>query len=166
MSVVMKMRMKQPLMVMGHPDWWHNRGHKMKLKLIDRRRFTLKIEGSAAMVEIRRIIPIVASEKPGWLVSWEVIQHVAHDEVVHGKRLFSDDELAAAFGLSGNMGRYGTWVIERYGADVAEQGTYIRYRNFLNIPCPGTGHDGDPNVSVYIDEDILDAVSGFLRSKR
>jgi len=158
-SAVLKMR--HPKMVQGHPDWWHHHGHKMKLKLIDRPQSSLSIEGGAT-VTIRKIISSGLSQKAGWIVSWEVIQHMAYDEAVRGKRVFTDEELAAAFGLSERMGQFGAWVIERYGADVAEQGTYIRYRNFLNIPCPGTGHDGDPNVSVYIDHDMRDAVRSML----
>jgi len=33
----------------------------------------------------------------------------------------------------------------------------------LNIPCPGTGHDGDPNVSVYIEESIQRAIEQLLK---
>lgn len=43
-----------------------------------------------------------------------------------------------------------------------KQGAFIRYGNFLNIPSPGTGHDGDPNISILIDGPIRRAVRQLL----
>ena len=73
-----------------------------------------------------------------------------------------DEHLKMAFGLSEESGKYGDWLIGRFGGESAEQGQFIRFENFLNIPCPGTGHDGDPNISIVLDDKIRDAVEHLL----
>jgi hypothetical protein len=42
-------------------------------------------------------------------------------------------------------------------------GVYIRYGRFLNIPGPGTGDDGDANLSIYINDSIKEAVEKLLK---
>ena len=142
-------------------QWWHYHGLKMHVRQLDRESKRLDIAGSAAKAVIRRT-SLVYPDAKGWLVDWEVIQSCPYDEVVRGRRQFNEDELAAAFGLTDNPGKHGQWLLERFGGDSAEQGQYIRSGNFLNIPCPGTGHDGDPNVSIYLDEEIKEAVRQLL----
>jgi hypothetical protein len=132
----------------------------MKLKPLKRSR-ALLIEGSAATVVIRK--PVIESYEFGWIVGWEVFQRAVYEEVASGSRHFTDEELAAGFGISEKSGRLGDWIIERFGAEVAKQGTFIRWKEYLNIPCPGTGQDGDPNVSVFVDEEIKAAVCELLR---
>ncbi len=56
----------------------------------------------------------------------------------------------------------GSWLVGRYGGNSAVQSKFIRWGNFLNIPCPGTGHDGDPNVSIYVTDEIREAVRKLL----
>lgn len=55
-------------------------------------------------------------------------------------------------------------MIRRYGGTTADQGRFIRYNRFLNIPGPGTGHDGDSNISVEIRSEMQDAVAAFLQN--
>ena len=117
----------------------------------------LVIAGSAASVRITRRATTVDE---GWFVDWEVVQ--SQQEKANGRIILTSDDLRAAFGLSQESGLFGDWLIERFGADSASQGKFIRWRNFLNIPCPGTGHDGDPNVSIHFDEDIQSAVRELL----
>jgi len=141
------------------PIWWHHHGMKMHLVWFDKNKRKLMIIGSAAEVTIQ---PFLSNTKMGWSVRWKVIQNVPSDEISYGRRTFSGEELAAAFGLTEDSGNYGEWLISRFGADSAEQGKYIRWHEFLNIPCPGTGHDGDPNVSIEIDEEIQKAIKELL----
>ncbi|MCX6813615.1 MAG: hypothetical protein NT078_00045, partial [Candidatus Azambacteria bacterium] len=117
----------------------------MRVKKLDLLRHILIIGSSAARIVIRKASWVYPGAK-GWFVDWEVNQYKPYKEGVLGRSRFNDDELAAAFGLSDNSGNFGDWLIERFGADSAEQGKYIRWKTFLNIPCPGTGNDGDPNV--------------------
>lgn len=146
------------------PIWCHGHGAKMRVKEFNNENSTLVIAGSAAKVTIRRAQDVEPQMKNGgWFVDWEVIQYRLGDEWVRGRRLFTDEELSGAFGLTDSSGKYGQHIINRFGADSAEQGLYIRWRNFLNIPCPGTGHDGDPNVSIHLDAEIQNAVLDLLR---
>jgi hypothetical protein len=142
----------------GFPTWWHHHGTKMNLKLLDSRKEILVIAGSAAEITIRK----ATSVKRGWFIDWKVIQSIPSETGTSGRVWFSDDDLRCAFWLSVCSGKFGDWLIERYGADSAEQGKYIRRGIFLNIPCPGTGHDGDPNVSIMLDGKIKIAVYNLL----
>ncbi len=133
----------------------------MRVQQLDRESKRLDIAGSAAKAVIKRASLVYPGAK-GWFVDWEVVQSYPCDEVVRGRRQFNDDELTAAFGLTDNPGEHGLWLLDRFGGDSAEQGQYIRWRNFLNIPCPGTGHDGDPNISIRLNEEIKEAVRQLL----
>ena len=73
------------------------------------------------------------------------------------------DRLRGAFGLSDEVLEGSAWLVESYTAQSAAQGKYIRLGKFLNIPCAGTGHDGDPNVSIVINPDMRDAVDRLTR---
>lgn len=148
---------RDPKTHLGIPVWCHHHCTKMRASQFNKILHLLVIEGSAAIVRITRRA-ITADE--GWFVDWEIVQ--TQQEKVRGRVIFTSDELRAAFGLSENSGRFGGWLIEQFGADCAEQGKYIRWKNFLNIPCPGTGHDGDPNVSIRLNEEIQDTVRQLL----
>lgn len=144
-----------PTFGMGSPDWCHH--HRSKMRLEATGRDSLIISGSAAEVKISRLPDVTYGE---WLVEWEIIQ--SPHEKTSGNLIFSADELRAAFGLTEQSGLHGHWLIERYGGDSAAQGRYIRYKDYLNIPGPGTGHDGDPNVSIHLDGDIKEAILRLL----
>ncbi|MCC7004577.1 hypothetical protein IT397_01525 [Candidatus Nomurabacteria bacterium] len=145
------------------PIWHHHHSSKMQVEKLDKENRCLIISGSAAKVTIRRASLVIPGAK-GWFVDWEVVQCRPYEEGVRGRSKFDDKDLAAAFGLSNDSGKFGSWLIEEFGADVADQGKFIRWEKFLNIPGPGTGHDGDPNVSVEISDDIKSAVQTLLSS--
>lgn len=143
------MEEKMPQMGRMGPKWWHSHGTKMKLITTGICNEFFILQGSAAEL-------IVTRKRTLWLVSWKVIQ--SPDEQTIGQVLFSNDDLLVAFGFSGyNFHPGSEWLIEQYGGTVARQGKYIRYKNFLNIPCPGTGNDGDPNISIELGEEIMKA---------
>lgn len=141
----------------GIPNWCHHHGSKMRVEEFSKGNYLLVIAGSAASVRITRRAKTVDEE---WFVEWEVVQ--SQQAKVNGRAFFASDDLRAAFGLSQESGEFGDWLIEQFGADSASQGKFIRWKNFLNIPCPGTGHDGDPNVSIHIDDDVQNAIRQLL----
>ena len=143
------------------PIWCHHHGSKMRVEQLDQQNHILVISGSAAKVTIRKASSVYPDAK-GWFVDWKVVQYKPYDEGACGRSQFNDEDISAAFGLSESSGKFGEWLIKQFGADSAEQGKYIRWKNFLNIPCPGTGHDGDPNVSIHLDEEIQNAVRQLL----
>ncbi|MBI2052554.1 MAG: hypothetical protein HYT38_02685 [Candidatus Sungbacteria bacterium] len=150
-------RRKDPQIRWYHPVWCHHHGAKMRVEQVDPQNHILIISGSAAEVTIRKASSM-SPDVEGWFVDWEVVQERPYGTGVRGRSWFSDKDLAAAFGLSDDSGVFGDWLIDQFGADSAEQGKYIRWKGFLNIPCPGTGHDGDPNVSIHLDDEIRNAV--------
>ena len=138
----------------GIPIWCHHHGSKMRIQCFNKNESFVFIKGSAASLRI------ILVPNGLWLVEWEVENGIF--KKVNGSTVFTRDELRAAFGLSDDSGKFGGWLIDQYGADSAQQGVYIRWKDFLNIPCPGTGHDGDPNISIHLDDEIKIAVRQLL----
>ncbi|MFA6158561.1 MAG: hypothetical protein WC763_02975 [Candidatus Paceibacterota bacterium] len=140
------------------PDWWHHHGSKIQVEGRDGNILTLS--GSAARL---RIIKTPNGGGNRFIIDYE-IQHSADGKTARTVPM-TRNELMAAFRLSDRTGVFGDGLIERYGAESAQQGGYIRWEKFLNIPCPGTGHDGDPNISLEVDERIQKAVKDLLKRK-
>ncbi len=143
------------------PEWWHHHGIKMRLKSIDHQQKQLVISGSAATVIIRKAPSVNPQTKEGWFVDWEVEHYVPYGIKAQGRCHFTDEDLGIAFGLMVSP-IPDERIVDQYGIVSFRQGKYIRLNNFLNIPCPGTGHDGDPNVSIELDEEIREAILKLL----
>ncbi|MCX6720615.1 MAG: hypothetical protein NTW11_02320 [Candidatus Staskawiczbacteria bacterium] len=138
----------------GAPIWWHKHGSKMRLKVFSHSaNIFLVIQGSAAELKVGKL-------DNRWIVAWKITQSPTENS--SGRIIMNDHSLAQAFGLDDDGLFSSCWLIERYGGTVAHQGQFIRWDKFLNIPCPGTGHDGDLNVSIYLDEKIKEAVGKLL----
>ena len=153
------MKEKAPEFGIYGPIWWHHHGSKMRVKTKGIQNDFLVIQGSAAEVVISR----AADANDGWYVVWKI--NYTSDTGVSGRTWFSSDNLAQAFGLWNGISHCGSeWMIRRYGGTIAEQGRYIRYKKWLNIPGPGTGHDGDPNVSIELTEEIRKAIKELIRT--
>lgn len=119
---------------------------------------TVVIAASAARLTISRY------NQHYWRVVWH-ITYTADVEWASGQLFMSDAYLGGAFGLTNHTDRGGQQLIKLYGGSAAIPGNYLRYRNFLNIPGPGTGYDGDPNISIAIDEIIRNAVRQLILAK-
>lgn len=153
---------KEPEFRLYGPRWWHLHGNKMRVseKEEDRTNKRLVIKGSAAQVVITRREDV--KDRKEWLVDYQVT-HYVNTDFAQARVSMGERELAAAFGINEtDSGEYPADILERFGGDSASQGTYIRYRKYLNIPGPGTGHDGDPNVSIEIDDEMKLGVSKLL----
>lgn len=149
---------RKPEMELSKPKWCHHHCLKMRVDKFYKDNYLIVIAGSAAQVRITRRAMTVDE---GWFVDWEIIH--SQQESAEGRVIFTTEELRAAFGLSNSPGgEFSYWLIQDYGGDSASQGKYIRWQNYLNIPCPGTGHDGDPNVSICLDNEIKDTVRWLL----
>jgi len=137
------------------PDWFHQHGNKMTVENVDMEKKRLKISSPAANVQITRI-------ELGWLVSWE-IRH-SQNEFAKGAIIFNSKDLRHAFTFTifGNT-EFDMHLMRAFNADAAVQGKFIKKSHFLNIPCPGTGHDLDPNISIMIDENMQEAVQKLLK---
>ena len=140
------------------PVWWHQNGVKMR-PLFGGGDRTLQVFADAATLTIS---PNEHSrnDRDRWLVAWE-IRRISPCGI-NGKTAMSAETLCRAFGLAEGTAKSSAWLLQHYGADSAEQGCYIRSGDCLNIPGPGTGRDGDPNISVLLDEDIKEAARHIL----
>jgi len=123
---------------------WHN-GHAWKMRVTSWSSNRLVISSSAAWVIITAE-PTTSGEE--FSVEWSIIHYVDTDTTV-GRRRYTRDDLEMAFelGLSGAAVR---------------QGLFYRDGRHLNIPCRGTGDDGDPNVSILVTDEMKIAVRRLL----
>ena len=145
------------------PDWWHSHGSKMSPRPFDESNQILRIEGSAAFLEISLI---GLSTGVRWLVKWEVRQ--SQNEKSSGSVIFTDDDMVRAFGIKFEDNEIPSghgWLYKHYLCESGRQRKFIRWEDYLNIPCPGTGHDGDPNVSMEVTHEIRMAVVDFMALK-
>lgn len=135
-------------------DWWHNHGIKMKLRKRKNRSDPLIIESGVAYLEITR------GAGGGYDVHWKIRHSLP--SCVEGRVLFTGKEFKQAFALSDESGESGEEILAEYGGTAASQGSFIRYDDYLNIPCPGTGRDGDPNISLMLNEEIKKEAKNFM----
>ncbi len=146
-------------MAMFGPAWWHHHGTKMRRDEFHPKEKLLAIVGSAATLKISK--STTKGCEHYWQIEWEVRQSLS--EFSAGVVLFTNDDLSTAFGLKKVVvPSHSTHLIRRYGGDRAFQGKYFGSGDYLNIPMPGTGHDGDPNISIDIDDAIKDAIRQLL----
>ncbi len=143
------------------PVWFHHHGSKINVAhlyiSLDGQHKQLILRGSAAELHISRVI---IANVIYWQVEWTIVQ--SQIERIIGSVIMTYQTLAAAFGLGSSDNDTGQWLLDRFGGDAAKQGQFIRWANYLNIPGPGTGHDGDPNISIEVSEKILKAVGELL----
>jgi len=161
-----KMKGRKPEIRLWFPVWWHENGYRLRVKELNVDTKVLVLSATAAKLTIS---PHVLTENKGWDVDWEIVQSYPRQEKANGRVFFFEQQLRAAFYLSDDLDKgdaeVSQWLLDRYGGDLAVQGSFIRFKNFLNIPCPGTGHDGDPNISIEITEEIKEAVRQLLEGK-
>ncbi len=150
---------KTPRLVQNNiPEWWHPHGTKMAVGSFDPANRVLTLESSAAVIIIQPA-KILGPTKYDWHVLYRI--SYGSDTRFEGRVWMNAAELRAAFGLRCvcDFGSRNQWLVDEYGADFAVQGKFIRWSDFLNIPGPGTGHDGDANVSIKVHTNIIHAVN-------
>lgn len=105
-------------------------------------------------------------ENRGLIIDWHLQSLLdGHAMVKHhyqGKMNFDLATASAAFGIIDLCHSSSFWMVDKYGATAARQGFFIRYQDYLCLPGPGTGRDGDSNLSILLDEEIQDWVLKLL----
>ncbi len=144
----------RPVFQNGHPVWWNLHGYK--LRLVPGVSAKIILKATAAELYLYR-----TPSYDNYKVSWKIFY--SRNELAQGVVIMHEDVVASAFGLCDKVFSASQWLIDRYGGTAAAQGEFMRYGDFLNIPCPGTGHDGDPNISVFVSDDIREAVRVFIK---
>lgn len=142
----------------SNPAWHNPKSFNLNLVAVGLFKDSMLLQGSAAELRVTK-----QQKGEGWILEWGICS--AYSEV-KGKVYLDRHEFQAAFGLSDTLfdkQNHSDWWTVKYGADVGYQGKFIRLRDMLNIPGPGTGLDGDPNISIYVTAKIQDAVSSLLK---
>jgi hypothetical protein len=154
----MAKEIKQPELKMGDmPVWFHHHGTKMSVTYNTTHLLGLIIiESSAVILKIEK--------KSSNVISWLMTMQIIHSPTQKSTNQieFDKDNLERAFGLRDDFDEFGSSILSEYGGTTGHQGYYIRYKNYLNIPGPGTGHDGDPNVSIKLNDQIKNAIKILL----
>ncbi|MFH1326424.1 MAG: hypothetical protein ABIH48_03065 [Candidatus Falkowbacteria bacterium] len=136
------------------PVWFHNHGDKTRDMDFDRgaKKIIIANVGVASI----NISPLEGE----WFVAYEITHSTGKTS---GFRNMTTKELRSAFGLSDENSKHGSLhLLKRFGGTCAEQGKFIRWENCLNIPCPGTGLDGDPNISIELNDNIIATVKELI----
>lgn len=137
------------------PVWWHHHGDKMRFVEEESRDGSWVVfRASAAEITVRAAdgnFEVVYAINNGWRGGINGIVNMDREMV------------EAAFGLKDEIENFSQGTIDRHGATVARQGIFIRWNEYLNIPGPGTGSDGDPNVSLEISGEIKEAIADLLK---
>jgi len=139
------------------PAWWHLNGTKMR-PLSDFQHRLLHIISDSATLTISPDENHL--ERKIWLLSWEITRVSALGIKIELK--MPTEVLCRAFALDDDPSSSDEYLLKHYGAGAAERGYYIRAGNYLNIPGPGTGSDGDPNISILLDDDIQELLRELL----
>jgi len=166
---------KAELISNGPPEWFHTHGFKMQVEKYDSKNKKLTISTNSVSLEITRANPYKRNPNTvdltyefiklprgvaPCLIKWSIQTPNGN---IDGRVRLTSSELRSAFGFDDPSSKTleKNFLCWRFGADSGEQGKYIRRGKYLNIPCPGTALDGDPNISIYLSTDIKDAVRIF-----
>ena len=137
------------------PKWWHAGGNKLEVHEI-------VLEGTNPCVKLKSkkvtitITPDMRN-KNHWKLKWSIL-HVGRASSIDGEVTLSDHEMQNAFLRASTQGK-----------EISNSGYYCRLEDWLNIPNPGTGEDGDANVSIKVGEGndhISWAVARLMRPRQ
>ena len=138
------------------PAWWHPNGRK--LFICQNYREFIVLGSRAAELKITSLSP------NDWKVEWKITHSRSHRECSSGFRVLNQEELMAAFGLKESCESDYSEFLTTYKADCGRPGMYVRAGNYLNLPCPGTGLDYDPNLSILVNKEIQGAISKLIEA--
>lgn len=142
------------------PAWWSTKGQKMTVDGVVLKKGTPPLvnihNGTAAQVHITQN----GAVKNSFSVGYNIDHGCSRSS---GSVLMNSNELASAFGLynacSDDTAAFGELG---YRLNAAVQGKFVRKGNYLNIPHPSIGMQGDPNVSIQITDEMKSAIRSLL----
>lgn len=151
--------------ITGHPSWYHSGGDKVRVKGhngITTPARQLVIGSQNLDMTIAKNHHPQDKEQGEWFVEYQM-DHGPTRTWTKGIIIMTTQDLKTAFGLSEECeADDGQGILDVCGGDVAKEGKYIRYKQFLNIPGPGYGWDGDSNVSMRVTKDMKIALEKFM----
>ncbi len=140
----------------GVPDWHHPKSWKVQLEKADAA--YIVITAPAARLTIVELIDAESINK--WIVRWEIFSKGEQSQ--RGEIVMNARQLCAAFALTEKWEDSDQWWTGAYQEIASAEGMYFRYDRWLNIPGPGTGKDGDPNISICLDAEMKKAITYMI----
>lgn len=135
------------------PPWWSMKGNKMHPGQPSHEHLVLSIANNR--VATLDIVWDVERWKVGWFINHGV-------GTVTGTLLMMTDQLKAAFGLAESVPGQNPWYAKRFNATAGDEGLFIRTGRHLSLPCPGNALFGDPNIAVFLTDEIREAVAKLI----
>jgi len=130
------------------PDWWNENGFRMRIHTWSPGKRELYL--ATPFTEFAKLrITSLRDAGSYFRLTWSINQVVG--ENTSGEFDLSRDDLEEMFALG-----------ECEDRDDPVHEHYEREYGYLNIPKRGTGKDGDPNLSVFVSNEIRQAVSDLL----
>ncbi len=148
--------------LLDEPLWWNPKGRKMTR---DPHSMTVSVDvknGKSAGLQIKRSGGFQQRRK--FRVSW-VVKHANGETEGHIE--MGELDLRRAFGLDDTLTPSGLAFAKQHDlkATSAEPGAYFRLERMLSLPNPGRCMEGDPNVCVFLTDDIKMAVETFIEGE-
>ena len=140
------------------PTWAHKSGDKMVIQGSPMPPY-LHLESKSGFAELRINWQ---EDRRCWTLNWHLFDR-GMTAVSSGNREVTSRELQAAFGLLEAVLPEDSLMNRRSGRDITLRGLFIRQGQWLNMPCPGTGLDGDPNITIFITHEIRREIRRILR---
>jgi len=138
------------MFITAPPDWFNAHGFRVYLGGNPIYHPTYENEvlagSKTSQIQIRPSL-----EKGKYKVLWLLI--FSEKDFVHGEITLPAHEVRDAFCVCQNI------------LESKVQGHYIRRGRFLNIPMSGTGADGDPNISIFVSDEIREAATRLVGIK-
>lgn len=140
----------------GIPDWHHPQSYRIHLEKADSSHVV--IQAPAARFTIVELLDADTIYK--WIARWEIL--FSEGTGTRSEIVMSAQDLCEAFALNEHTECEGRWWANPHQDIASRKGVYFRYDRYLNIPGPGTGQDGDPNISIFLTAEIKKAVTHLV----
>jgi hypothetical protein len=145
----------------GIPDWHHSGSSKLRVTDHSEAHQFMELVSGGSRVTVGKF----AGPGKGWTIQYE-LTHGPHSHT-KGQVLLSSAELAWAFALADDCTgqEVDQILLDMYGGDACKVGGYFRSGMHLNVPGPGHGYHGDPNLSILITEEMQRIVRKMLAAE-
>lgn len=155
----------RPRLVAETPAWWNPRGQDMVTSisgtLLTGEKADLAFRSAESVAASVRISQVFKRDK--YTLSWRLSHKGGLDPAFTAGAIETNSlELRRMFCMDDGIEKADRWIAKRYGATTAVQGKFLRLEHYLNISGPGTGKDGDANVSMFVSDGILKSVRDLL----